>query len=72
VEIQKVDTVFDEVAANKMGPKPNQVIIMIHTGSRGFGYQIASDFLNVMQYNNICKNTPDKQLAGVPFKSELG
>lgn len=72
LEVQRVETIFDEEAAQIMGLHEDQVVVMIHTGSRGFGYQIASDFLNEMQSNNICSDTPDKQLAGVPFYSELG
>jgi tRNA-splicing ligase RtcB len=55
-----------------MGLKEGQIVCMIHTGSRGFGYQIASDFLNSMKDNNVCTETRDKQLADVPFNSEAG
>jgi tRNA-splicing ligase RtcB len=55
-----------------MGLKECQIVCMIHTGSRGFGYHIASDFLNSMKDNNACTETRNKQLAGVPFNSEAG
>jgi tRNA-splicing ligase RtcB len=45
---------------------------MILIGSGGFGYQVASNSLNSMKVNNICTETSNKQLAGVPFNSEEG
>lgn len=72
LEVQRVEKIFNEEAASIMGLHEDQIVVMIHTGSRGFGYQVACDFLNEMHVNNACSDTPDKQLAGVPFNSELG
>ena len=45
-EIQVVDEIFDEFAAKKMGiDRIGQICIMIHSGSRGLGYQVATDAL---------------------------
>jgi tRNA-splicing ligase RtcB len=48
MEVQKVDTIFDENIAKVFGLFKNQIVIMIHTGSRGLGHQIASDYIKVM------------------------
>ena len=74
LEIQKVDEIFDEETAKKFGLFKNQVVLMIHTGSRGLGHQIATDYIQVMmrvmpKYNI---NLPDRELACVPFKSAEG
>lgn len=72
VEIQSVDKIFNEKAAATMGLKQNQVCVMIHTGSRGLGYQIASDWM--VECEKKCKdpNLPDKQLSYIKFDSPLG
>jgi tRNA-splicing ligase RtcB len=74
VEIQKVDQVYDEDAAKAFGLHKDQVCIMIHTGSRGLGHQIATDyirlFLKSMPKYDI--TLPDRELAAVPFKSDEG
>jgi tRNA-splicing ligase RtcB len=75
LEIQIVDEVFDETAAQAFGiTAPGQITVMIHTGSRGFGHQVCQDSLSVMQraaqkYNI---NLPDRQLACAPVTSEEG
>ena len=52
----------------------NQIVVQIHTGSRGLGYQVCDDFLKVLL--NASKkygfNLPDKQLACAPIKSQEG
>jgi tRNA-splicing ligase RtcB len=74
LEIQVVDEIYDERIANVLGLFPNQIIVMIHTGSRGLGYQVCDDFLKIIgkaqsKYNI---SLPDRQLASVPVKSEEG
>jgi len=70
-EIQYVDEVFDEHTANCLGLFPGQVTVMIHTGSRGFGHQVCTDFLEVMQ--RAAKKyhfyLPDRELACAPVNS---
>ena len=74
LEVQAVDTVYDEQAANAFGLFPDQVTVMIHSGSRGFGYQICDDYLDVtgraMAKYHIA--VPDRQLACAPIDSEEG
>ena len=75
LEVQVVDKIYDVALARKFGLNfEGQITIMVHTGSRGFGHQVATDYLEVMQdamkrYNI---SVPDKQLASVPFKSDEG
>jgi tRNA-splicing ligase RtcB len=70
-EIQYVDEIYDEKIAAALGLFKNRITVMIHTGSRGFGHQVCTDFLEVMQravqkYNI---NLPDRELACAPFDS---
>ncbi|MEM0134675.1 MAG: RtcB family protein [Thermoplasmatales archaeon] len=73
LEIQVVDKIFDVALANKFGlTSEGQVAIMIHTASRGFGHQVATDYLEVMEsamkkYGIV---VPDKQLASAPYGSK--
>ncbi len=71
LEIQYVEEVYDEKVANALGLFKGQVTVMIHTGSRGFGHQVCSDFLEVMEraVDKYRISLPDKELACAPFKS---
>ena len=75
LEIQYVEKIYDKNAATKLGiSDEEQVMIMIHTGSRGFGHQVCSDFLRVME-KSVRKyqiNLPDRQLACAPINSPEG
>ncbi len=74
LEVQAVEAVYDEPAANVLGLSQGQVTIMIHSGSRGFGYQVCDDYLEitsrVMAQHGI--TVPDRQLACAPLTSEEG
>ena len=74
LEIQVVEEIFDREAAVAMGLEENQVTVMIHTGSRGFGHQICTDYLEVMNkaIHRYGIKLPDRQLACVPFYSKEG
>ena len=74
IEVQKVAEVFDAESAEAMGLYQNQVIIMIHSGSRGLGHQICSDYLRVMQQSQWAGKIklPDRQLACAPLSSPEG
>jgi len=74
LEIQKISNIFDETAAKKYGLKKNNIVIMLHCGSRGLGHQVASDYLKIhgdaaKKYNI---NLPDPQLVCAPAKSKEG
>jgi len=73
LEIQRVEEIYDEKAAKAMGiTGKDQVMVMIHTGSRGCGYQICDDSLKVMHhaYRKYNIELPDPQLACAPAKSK--
>jgi len=58
--------------AKKFGLKKNQVVVMIHCGSRGLGHQVASDYIKEMEKEYGIKNLPDRELINAPIKSKLG
>ena len=71
VEIQYVEELFDEAAGSALGLFKDQVTVMIHTGSRGFGHQVCTDFLEVMEraVKKYGIGVPDRELACAPFSS---
>ncbi|MDE1856040.1 MAG: RtcB family protein [Candidatus Micrarchaeota archaeon] len=48
LEVQKVEKIFDQKIAKAYGLSEGQVVIMVHTGSRGFGHQVCSDYLKIL------------------------
>jgi len=75
VEIQKVDRIHDERAANALRiGDVGQVCVMIHTGSRGFGHQIATDYIATCEaaVKREKIELPDRQLACAPIGSKEG
>ena len=73
-EIQKVEEIFDEKTAKIFGLFKNQIVAMIHTGSRGLGHQNCTDYLRITipAYPKYGIKLPDKELACVPFNSPEG
>jgi len=72
LEIARVKEVYDEETAKTFGIKgPDQVVVWIHTGSRGYGHQIASDYIRVMDraVRNYGIRIPSRQLGCAPLKS---
>jgi tRNA-splicing ligase RtcB len=74
VEVQRVAEIYDEVAARAMGLEEDQIAISIHTGSRGLGYQVCDDFLQLMlrAARSYGIDLPDPQLCCAPVKSDEG
>ncbi|GAB4179597.1 MAG: RNA ligase RtcB [Calditrichia bacterium] len=74
LELDVIDEIYDWEVAKQLGLFKNQVVIQIHTGSRGFGYQICDEFLK--KFNMISKqykiDLVDRQLACVPIMSQEG
>src|SRR5512139_789845 len=68
VEIQAVDQIFDQGAAHAFGLRQDQVCVMIHSGSRGLGHQVATDHVRIMQraMHRYRVTVTDPQLACVP------
>ena len=72
LEIQVVDEVFDERRADDLGVRPGQVTVMIHTGSRGLGHQVCTDYLKITEQavRRYGIAVPDRQLACAPVDSD--
>jgi tRNA-splicing ligase RtcB (3'-phosphate/5'-hydroxy nucleic acid ligase) len=71
IEVGYVDRVFDEAAADALGLRDGTVTVLIHSGSRGLGHQVCTDYLEVMldavEAYGIA--LPDRQLACAPLDS---
>ena len=74
VEVQVIDRIYDEQAAAVFNLHPGQVTVMVHSGSRGFGYQICDDYAKgmVRTLDKFGIRLPDRQLACAPVKSPEG
>jgi len=73
LEIQKVDKIFDSKVAKAFGvTHEGQVTVMIHCGSRGYGHQVCSDYLRVMEraVHKYKLDLPDRELACAPGTSD--
>ncbi len=72
IEIERANKIFDKRVSERLGiHKEGQILVLIHTGSRGYGHQTCSDYLKVMEraigkYNI---KLPDRELAACPSKS---
>ena len=71
LEVQVIDEIFDEAAAAEFGLERGRVTVMIHTGSRGLGHQVCTDFLRVAEgaLSRYGISVPDRQLACAPVRS---
>ncbi len=74
LEIQRVAEIFNEEVAKIFGLSLNQITILIHTGSRGFGHQVCTDYVHLMTRSITKYNIrlPDRELACAPFNSPEG
>jgi tRNA-splicing ligase RtcB len=74
LEVQVVDAIFDEPAAHTMGLAQDMVCVMIHSGSRGLGYQVCDDALKMLRGapEKYGIELPDRQLACAPIDSPEG
>jgi tRNA-splicing ligase RtcB len=72
LEVQFVETIYDEQAAGVLGIFPGQITVLIHSGSRGFGHQVCTDYLATMEraVKKYGIQLPDRQLACTPVNSE--
>jgi tRNA-splicing ligase RtcB (3'-phosphate/5'-hydroxy nucleic acid ligase) len=74
IEIQRIEQIYDQQIADIIGIQLNQIVVMIHTGSRGLGHQICTDhikqILGCLNKYNI--KVPDRQLACAPVNSNEG
>ena len=74
VELQRVTRVFDDAAAEIYGLRDDQVTVLIHSGSRGLGHQVCSDYVKQMDgaMRRYGIDLPDRQLACAPASSPEG
>ena len=74
IEIDVVDQVFDARAANVMGLTPGNLVVQIHCGSRGFGHQVCSDYVDIFQsaVRRYGIHLPDRELVCAPLDSPEG
>ena len=71
IEVGSVEEIYDETAASALGLELDTVTVLVHSGSRGFGHQVCTDYLETMldaveQYGI---DLPDRQLACAPLRS---
>ncbi|HSQ29991.1 MAG TPA: RtcB family protein [Gemmatimonadaceae bacterium] len=74
VEVQFVDEVIDAATANAFGLAPDQITVLIHTGSRGLGHQVCTDYVKSMDGRLAAYGIvlPDRQLSCAPISSPEG
>ncbi|MBU0559709.1 MAG: RtcB family protein [Bacteroidetes bacterium] len=74
LEVGVVENIFNDAAAQTMGLFKNQIVVMIHTGSRGLGYQVCEDYLKILHRTSekFGFDLPDKQLICAPLNSQEG
>ncbi|MES3516450.1 MAG: RtcB family protein [Natronomonas sp.] len=73
LEVQRVTDVFDEEIADAYGLHEEQIVVLIHCGSRGLGHQVCNDYLRQIEeeHDDLLSRLPDKELAAAPAGSEL-
>ncbi len=73
LEIQYVEKIFNEKVAKIFGLEENKVMFMIHTGSRGFGHQVCSDYIRKIEkkYPEVIKKLADRELVYAPAGTDL-
>jgi len=74
VEVDVVEEIFDEEYAQEWGLKKGTIVVLIHTGSRGLGHQVATDHIRLMvqAMSKYGIKVPDRELASTPFSSPEG
>lgn len=74
IELDRVAEIFDETAAQRMGLFPGQLVVQIHSGSRGFGHQVCTDYVKLFQsaVKKYGIKLPDRELVCAPLSSPEG
>ncbi len=74
LEVDVVESIHAPEVAEAFGLREGQVVVLIHCGSRGFGHQVCSDYLKVMEraMRKYGISLPDRQLACAPIRSKEG
>jgi len=73
LEVQRVTDVYREDVAANYGLGPDQIVVLIHSGSRGLGHQVCTDYLRDIEqaHAGLLAQLPDKELAAAPAGSQL-
>ena len=73
LEVQRVTDIYREDVADSFGLEPNQLVVLIHCGSRGLGHQTCNDYLRKIEqtHEGLLDSLPDKELAAAPAGSQL-
>src|SRR6056297_2986421 len=73
LEVQRVTDVFDDEVGKAFGLSEDQIVVLIHCGSRGLGHQTCNDYLRKIeqQHQGLLNQLPDKELAAAPAGSQL-
>ncbi len=76
IQVARPENIFDSDRAKAFGfTRPNQVAVMLHCGSRGFGHQVATDYLHIFleaMERKFHIKVPERELACAPFQSQEG
>jgi len=73
LEVQRVTDVFREDVAEEFDLREDQIVVLIHCGSRGLGHQTCNDYLRKIEktHSGLLQQLPDKELAAAPAGSKL-
>ncbi|WP_340099840.1 RtcB family protein [Salinibaculum salinum] len=73
LEVQRVTDIYREDVAEEFGLDTDQVVVLIHCGSRGLGHQVCTDYLRDIEqtHQGLLNQLPDKELAAAPAGSQL-
>ncbi len=73
LEVQRVTDVFREDVADEFDLEEDQIVVLIHCGSRGLGHQTCNDYLREIEktHSGLLDQLPDKELAAAPAGSQL-
>jgi tRNA-splicing ligase RtcB len=74
LELQRVSKIIDPTTAAAFGLRVDQITVLIHSGSRGFGHQVCTDYVRTMDsvLSRYRISLPDRQLACAPLSSSEG
>jgi tRNA-splicing ligase RtcB len=73
LEVQRVTDVFDGAIGDAYGLEEDQIVVLVHCGSRGLGHQVCNDYLRQIEktHEGLLSQLPDKELAAAPAGSQL-
>jgi tRNA-splicing ligase RtcB len=72
LELARVEEIFDAEAAEAFGLWPGQLVVWLHSGSRGLGHQVCDDYLRILAKDRQALHPPDRQLVSAPPGSTNG